>query len=88
MSQPQQSICGVPPSSLLDETTDWLFFSALLGLSLIINLAQLVSPSVALPAELVDLSIQQPRPRPLDQPYQSEYILMSVLQKGLGSQLT
>ena len=29
------------------------FFSELLGPSLIINLAQLVSPSVALPAELV-----------------------------------
>ena len=30
-----------------------VFFSELLGPSLIINLAQLVSPSVALPAELV-----------------------------------
>ena len=29
------------------------FFTELLGSSLIINLAQLVSPSVALPAELV-----------------------------------
>ena len=34
--------------------TDWLFFSELQGPSLIIiNLAQLASPSVALPAELV-----------------------------------
>ena len=32
-----------------------LFFSELLGPSLIINLAKLVSPSVALPAELVFL---------------------------------
>ena len=40
-------------SSLQDEATDWLFFTELLGPSLIINLAQLVSPSVALPAELV-----------------------------------
>ena len=40
-------------SSLQDEATDWLFFSELQGPSLIINLAQLVSPSVALPAELV-----------------------------------
>ena len=34
-----------------------VFFSELLGPSLIINLAQLVSPSVALPAELVLLFI-------------------------------
>merc|ERR1711875_66629 len=40
-------------SSLQDEAIDWLFFTELLGPSLIINLAQLVSPSVALPAELV-----------------------------------
>ena len=40
-------------SSLQDEATDWLFFTELLGPSLIINLAQLVSPSVALPAKLV-----------------------------------
>ena len=31
-----------------------VFFSGLLGPSLIINLAQIVSPRVALPAELVD----------------------------------
>ena len=31
-----------------------VFFAELLGPSLIINLAQLVSPSVALPAELVE----------------------------------
>ena len=40
-------------SSLQDEATDWLFFSELQGPSLIINLAQLASLSVALPAELV-----------------------------------
>ena len=40
-------------SSLQDEATDCFFFSELQGPSLIINLAQLVSPSVALPAELV-----------------------------------
>ena len=39
-------------SSLQDEATD-CFFRVLLGPSLIINLAQLVSPSVALPAQLV-----------------------------------
>ena len=39
-------------SSLKDEATDY-DFSVLLGPSLIINLAQLVSPSVTLPAELV-----------------------------------
>ena len=39
-------------SSLRNEATDY-FFSVLLGYSLIINLAQLASPSVALPAELV-----------------------------------
>ena len=39
-------------SSLQDEATN-CFFTELLGPSLIINLAQLVSPSVALPAELV-----------------------------------
>ena len=33
------------------------FFTELLGPSMIINLAQLVSPSVALPAELVSKSI-------------------------------
>ena len=33
-----------------------VFFSELQGPSLIINLAQLVSPSVALPAELVSLA--------------------------------
>ena len=32
------------------------FFTELLGPSLIINLAQLVSPSVALPAELVPVT--------------------------------
>ena len=41
-------------SSLQDEATD-CFFSELHGPSLIINLAQLVSPSVALPAELITL---------------------------------
>ena len=40
-------------SSLQDEAIDWLFFSELQDPSLIINLTQLVSPSVALPAELV-----------------------------------
>ena len=39
-------------SSLKDEATDYNF-SVLLGPSLIINLAQLVSPSVTLPVELV-----------------------------------
>ena len=34
-----------------------VFFSMLLGPSLIINLAQLVSPSVALPAELVVIDV-------------------------------
>ena len=42
-------------SSLQDEATDWLIFSELQGPSLIINLAKLVSPSVALPAELVSM---------------------------------
>ena len=41
-------------SSLQDDATN-CFFSELLGPSLIINLAQLVSLSVALPAELVVL---------------------------------
>ena len=51
-------------SSLQDEATDWLFFSELQGPSLIINLAQLASPSVALPAELVikHLPTQQNHP--------------------------
>ena len=40
-------------SSLQDEAIDWLFFTELLGPSLIIISAQLVSPRVALPAELV-----------------------------------
>ena len=38
-------------SRLQDEATDWLFFTELLGPSLIINPAQLVSPSVAIPAD-------------------------------------
>ena len=42
-------------SSLQDEATDY-FLVCYLAYSLIINLAQLVSPSVALPAELVFLS--------------------------------
>ena len=41
---------------LANEATD-CFFSVLLGHSLIFNIAQLVSPSMALPAELVFISI-------------------------------
>ena len=44
---------NVASSSLQDEATNWLLFTELLGPSLIINLAQLVPPSVARPAELV-----------------------------------
>ena len=35
------------------------YFSELLGPSLTMNLAQLVSPSVALPAELVGISVEE-----------------------------
>ena len=44
--------------NLQDEATDCFFFSELLCPTFIINLAQLVSLSVALPAELVLLFIQ------------------------------
>ena len=46
---------NLPSSSLQDEATN-CFLMELLGPSLIINLAQLVYPSVALPAELVSAS--------------------------------
>ena len=48
------------------------FFTELLGPSLIINLAQLVSPSVALPAELVT------HPGPLICHYRNAYFQIIV----------
>ena len=45
-------------SILQDEATDWLFFSEFLCPTLIINLAQLIYPGVALLAELVSFCCQ------------------------------